>query len=212
MTSPDMNPKNFIKIQRNYDRLNSFYDLLSGKAELTILRRAITLLKEIKIEKLLDIGCGTGRALIDFRKSLQKVTLLAGIDLSFKMCRKAAHQNNCITCANGVALPFPAETFDALLFSFSLEIIPEIYISQALSECAQVLKPNGVVCVVCMAQALKRNAINNLYLWAHHKFPNVVDCRPISAIQLLDENGFAVIENATCSLWGLPVEIVLAKK
>ena len=207
-----MNPKNFIKIQRNYDRLSSFYDLLSGKAELTILRRTITFLKEIKIEKLLDIGCGTGRALIDFRKSFQKVTLLAGIDLSYKMCRKATHQNNCITCANGLALPFPAATFDALLFSFSLEIIPEIYISKALSECTQVLKPDGIICVVCIVQALKRNVIYNLYLWAHHKFPNVVDCRPIAIIQILNENGFTIIENESHNLWGLPVEIILAKK
>ena len=212
IASSNMNPNNFKQIQRNYDQLSGFYDLLSGKAELSILRRAITLLKERKIEKLLDIGCGTGRALIEYRKSFQKVTLLAGIDLSFRMCRKALQQNNRITCANGHDLPFHAASFDAIVFSFSLEIFPEDCIRKALSECIRVLKPDGVVCVVCMAKALKRNVMYGLYLWAHRKFPNVVDCRPIAVIQMLNENGFTIIENESNNLWGLPVEIVLAKK
>lgn len=207
-----MNPNNFKQIQRNYDRLSGIYDLLSGEMELSILRRAITLLKKRKIEKLLDIGCGTGRALIEYSKSFQKVSLLAGIDLSFLMCRKALYRNNRITCANGLVLPFHAAAFDAIVSNFTLEIFPDDCISKVLSDCVRVLKPDGVVCIVCMAKALKRNVMYDLYLWAYRKFPNVVDCQPISAVQLLNENGFTIIENESHNLWGLPVKIVLAKK
>jgi ubiquinone/menaquinone biosynthesis C-methylase UbiE len=207
-----MNPKNFKKIQRNYDQLSSIYDFLSGRAELAVQRRVITFLNERKIERLLDIGCGTGRPLNEYRKSIQNMSLPVGMDLSFKMCRKALLQNNKITCANGIDLPFSNTVFDAVVFSFSLEIFPEDLIRNALIESVRVLKPDGVVCIVCMAKTDKRNVISNLYLWAHQKFPNVVDCRPISTIQLLKESGFMIIKKESLGLWGLPVEIVLAKK
>ncbi len=45
-----------------------------------------------------------------------------------------------------------------------------------------------------------------------HKHSKVVDCRPISVFQLLDENRFMIIEKEIRNLFGLPVEIVLAEK
>ena len=207
-----MNPEFIIQVQQNYDRLSGFYDLLSGTAELTIIRRAINLFKARKIEKLLDIGCGTGKGLIEFRKSINNTTSLVGIDLSFKMCHKALHGNKGVANANGLDLPFNSNTFDAVIYSFSLEIIPEEFIGSALADCLRVLKPDGVVCVVCMAETPIKNGVYGLYLWVHNKFPNVVDCRPISIFQLLNQNGFKIVENEIHSLFGLPVEIVLAEK
>jgi len=212
MASRIMNANNFKQIQRNYDRLSNFYDVLSGKAELLIQRKAVAKLKERKIKKLLDIGCGTGRFLVEVRKSAKQVILPVGIDLSFGMCRKASRQKNSIACANGHTLPFNAAVFDAVTFNFSLEIFPEDCITPLLGECARVLGPDGFICVVSMAKAPGRNVMSSLYLWAHLQFPAVIDCQPISAVQLLGENGFKIIENETCRLWGLPVDIALAKK
>lgn len=207
-----MNPNYFKKVQQNYDRLSGYYDLVSGMAEFSILRRAIELLNIRKIENLLDIGCGTGKGLNEFRKLNQDATSLVGIDLSFKMCLKAAQKNKGIFNANGLDLPFKSSTFDAVVYCFSLEIIPEEFIVSALADCRRVLKPKGVVCAVCMADESNKNIVNDLYLWAHKKFPYVIDCRPISAIQLFNENEFTIVEREMHSLFGLPVEILLAEK
>jgi hypothetical protein len=50
-----------------------------------------------------------------------------------------------------------------------------------------------------------------LYEWAHERIPNYVDCRPIYAQQSLEETGFQVVEAVVQSMWGLPVEIIVAK-
>ena len=42
--------------------------------------------------------------------------------------------------------------------------------------------------------------------------PKLVDCRPIYTMKSLENAGFEVADESLMSMWGLPVEIVLAKK
>jgi ubiquinone/menaquinone biosynthesis C-methylase UbiE len=212
MVSQHKDPNYYQQVQQNYDRLSGIYDLLSGKAELLILQKAIDRLKVRKINQMLDIGCGTGKALFEYGKAFQGGTLITGIDLSLKMCQKAHQQNRRVICSNGIALPFPKGIFNAITFNFSLEISPNTEIKQLLSECDRVLLPEGLICAVHMAVPSKRNIISDLYFWAHQNFPRVVDCRQISINQLLSEMEFKVFENSSHSLWGLPVQIILARK
>ena len=51
-----------------------------------------------------------------------------------------------------------------------------------------------------------------LYEWAHEKFPRWVDCRPIDAQKALEEAGFTIKNVIQQSMYGLPVEIILAEK
>jgi len=51
-----------------------------------------------------------------------------------------------------------------------------------------------------------------LYEWAHDKLPQYVDCRPIYAQQALEQAGFEVTSAQVRPMWGLPVEILLAKE
>jgi ubiquinone/menaquinone biosynthesis C-methylase UbiE len=212
MPSREKDSKHYQHVQQNYNRLSGIYDLISGNAELKILQSAIHKLKERKIEKLLDIGCGTGKALSEYGKLFLQETWITGIDLSFEMCRKAKDQNIRVVCSNGVFLPFQKSTFDAITFNFSIEIFPEDGISQVLGECDRVLQPGGLICAVHMLLAPKKNVMSDLYLWSHKNLPNVIDCRPMVLSALLSENRFEIIENKTHFLWGLPVQIILARK
>ena len=51
-----------------------------------------------------------------------------------------------------------------------------------------------------------------LYEWLHKKFPKFIDCRPIFLRKSLNEANFQIINVVELPMWGLPVEIVLAKK
>ena len=51
-----------------------------------------------------------------------------------------------------------------------------------------------------------------LYEWLHRKWPGWLDCRPILARRAVEDVGFHIVEATELSLWGLPVEIVLATK
>jgi hypothetical protein len=39
-----------------------------------------------------------------------------------------------------------------------------------------------------------------------------VDCRPIFVPSILEENGFEIVNRHKMSMWGLPVEVIVAQK
>jgi demethylmenaquinone methyltransferase/2-methoxy-6-polyprenyl-1,4-benzoquinol methylase len=49
-----------------------------------------------------------------------------------------------------------------------------------------------------------------LYEWAHRILPKYVDCRPVFLTEILEASAFRIIESRILTMWGLPVEIVLA--
>ena len=204
--------KYFNQVKRNYDRLSGFYDLLSGRAESAIFHRAMDLLGSRLNDGLLDIGCGTGKGLVEIKNIYPNATLCFGVDLSFKMCCKASQKNLDVMNSNALDLPFKSSSFDTVTFSFSIEIIPEELIRLVLEESFRVLKPGGVVCVICMVDLPGKNLISSLYTWARNKFQKLVDCRPISIFQFLKESRFMIIHKEICSIYGLPVEIVILEK
>jgi hypothetical protein len=66
--------------------------------------------------------------------------------------------------------------------------------------------------VVAMSKKGERGLLIRLYEWAHRQFPKYVDCRPIFVRKALQEAGFEIIDVTERSMWGLPVEIVPARK
>jgi hypothetical protein len=50
-----------------------------------------------------------------------------------------------------------------------------------------------------------------LYEWAHEKLPKYIDCRPIYAQKDLEENAFNIESATETSMFGLPVDILLAR-
>jgi demethylmenaquinone methyltransferase/2-methoxy-6-polyprenyl-1,4-benzoquinol methylase len=207
-----MSSQYFAQVKRNYDRLSVFYDLLSGRAESSIFQRALDLLRSRKTKSVLDVGCGTGKGLIELRDNDLGGTLLVGVDLSFYMCQKTAQLNLKVINSNALNLPFRSSIFDALIFSFSIEIIPDELIKEVIEESFRVIEPGGIVCFIFMADKPCKNLVSALYAWAHKCCPRVVDCRPISIVNYLNEKRFMIIHREILAIYGLPVEIVLAEK
>ena len=66
-------------VQANYDRLSRVYDLLTTAGESHIRRQALAMLDTRPGERLLEIGCGTGKAMVELAKIAGCVV---GVDLS----------------------------------------------------------------------------------------------------------------------------------
>ncbi len=171
-------------------------------------------------ESVLEIGCGTGKALTELSRQAGEPRLACGLDLSPGMLKMANHNMGeaelssqaHLLCGDGAALPFAPGSFEAIFMSFTLELFDTPEIPQVLEECRRVLKPGGRLGVVAMSKPVHASPIVRLYEWFHQRFPSYVDCRPINAEYLIQAAGFIIELSSVKHMWGLPVALVLAVK
>jgi ubiquinone/menaquinone biosynthesis C-methylase UbiE len=103
-------------------------------------------------DRVLEIGCGTGRNLPYLRKAVGDTGHVYGVDLSAGMLTRARklsdrHQWRNVTLVHGDAGDYQApEPLDGVLFGFSYSTMPHHHavLLQALAQ----LRPSGRVCVM----------------------------------------------------------------
>jgi ubiquinone/menaquinone biosynthesis C-methylase UbiE len=118
----------------------------------------------------------------------------------------------CILQGDGAHLPYQSESFNAVFISFTLELFDTPEIPVVLEECRRVLVPGGRLGVICLLKTDSPGTVVRLYEWFHEKLPAYVDCRPIDADTMIQAAGFNINKQQIRSMWGLPVEIVVASK
>jgi ubiquinone/menaquinone biosynthesis C-methylase UbiE len=206
--------------QTAYDRMSGWYDLLAGGSEQRFKEQGLQMLNVQSGETVLEIGFGTGRSLLALARSAGTSGKVYGIDISPGMYRRSQSLLRKAGLADRVELkigdaaklPFPSESVDAVFISFTLELFDTPEIPIVVAECRRVLHRGGRLCVVSMTQKEKSSMMVGLYEWAHRTFPAWADCRPIQAQLFLKEAEFAILERREQSMWGLPVEILLARR
>ena len=173
-----------------------------------------------KGEIALEIGFGTGHGIVAMAQAVGEAGRVYGIDLSPRMLditRARVSKMGLLERVNlewgdAVQLPFAAAFFDAIFMSFTLELFDTPEIPKVLGECLRVLRSGGRICVVSLSKAEGLNWMGKLYEWGHKTFPKVLDCRPIFVQKALKDAGFQILEATCSSLWGLPIETVVANK
>lgn len=103
--------------------------------------------KDLKIERILDVGCGAGQELLPFLEKTK--AFCVGIDIAEELGKvtgeifreKEFSERTVFVRSKGENLPFAGESFDAVLCRVAL---PYMNNRRAIAEIAKVLKPGGV--------------------------------------------------------------------
>jgi len=204
----------------SYNRMSKGYDLLTGESEKKYKDIGLQFLGVRPGETILEIGFGTGKTLLQLARSVGESGKVYGLDISEGMIEVAGNRLRKeglfgrveLKCGDATALAFPDQSFEAVFLCFTLELFDTPEIPIVLQECYRVLRPNGRISVVAMSKKGKPNLMTRLYDWSHDKLPNYVDCRPIYAQESMEAAGLKTEEALVLLMWGLPVEMVLAKK
>ncbi len=206
--------------KRSYDRLSRWYDMLAASSEWKYTQLGLQMLVAKEGEHILEIGFGTGNALLSLAKDVGESGSITGIDISEGMLKIAQQkllkadldERVKLDCGDGANLPYEASEFDAVFMSFTLELFDTPEILQVLKGCHRLLKPEGRLAVVAMVKKERDNLAVKLYEWAHEALPNYIDCRPILLQSALENSGFGLQKITERRMWGLPLEIALATK
>lgn len=202
-----------------YYRLAPVYDLLAGAGESRLWEAGLRLLDIGDGERVLEIGCATGRALVKLARAVGGTGRVVGVDLSPAMLERARRRltqsgrGTRVELRPGDALEVRLERgyFDAAFLAFTLELFDAPDIPKLLARCWDALRAGGRICVAALDDGGK-GPLLRLYGWAHRRFPRTVDCRPIPVLRFIIEAGFKIEKSLTADVWGLPAAVVLARR
>jgi len=205
--------------RRAYDRMSAWYDLFGGFGERRCIELGLDLLGVRTGERVLEVGCGTGSALVPLARSAGKSGKVYGLDLSSGMAHRTRERLDRaslggrvpLILGDGATLPLAEDAVDAIFVSFTLELFDTSRIPLALAECRRVLNANGRMCVVSLAKRGTDSLSVRIYEWLHRALPRYVDCRPIPVGGLLREAGFRIMDVRRRSMWALPIDLVLCR-
>jgi demethylmenaquinone methyltransferase/2-methoxy-6-polyprenyl-1,4-benzoquinol methylase len=212
--------RSHAQARSSYDRLSRWYDLIEGGWENQPRRLGLDFLQLIPGERVLEIGCGTGSSLVELTCNSWGVenAWTVGLDLSVGMLAKArgrleeAGLPTILLQGDALYLPFLSAYFDAVFMAFTLELIDSPEIPVVLCEVQRVLKCGGRLGVVSISKLGGIGFMQRLSEWAHSRFPDLVDCRPIYTRHSLEEAGFSVVRYQLISHTGLGIEVVVGDR
>lgn len=144
---------------RTLDHVASIYDYLAPVMtfyqEKRLSEKAFSLLRAQGPERILDVGCGTGTFTIAIARKLarHKGSFVAGLDAAPKMIAQArkkigTFKNVSFDIGIAESLPYPDNSFDAVISTFFFHHIDFALKQRALQEIRRVLKKGGVAVIV----------------------------------------------------------------
>jgi ubiquinone/menaquinone biosynthesis C-methylase UbiE len=144
-----------------YDLMLWFFNTFTAPGKWRALQQRIIALAQFQPgEAVLDVGCGTGTLAIAARQRVDTTPKggtagrVCGIDPGPKQVARARHKARraglSIDFQVGAIeqIPFPDQSFDVVLNTLAMHVLPDDLKRRGLAEIARVLKPGGRVLIV----------------------------------------------------------------
>lgn len=201
-----------------YDRTSRWYRFVEEPFERRARTAGLDLLRVRPGERVLELGCGAGGALVALARAVGPEGRVVGLDLSQGMINQASARlrragltdRAALLVGDATSIPWPDVSFDALFMAFTLELFDTPEIPLVLAECRRVLLPGGRLAVVSLSRETPVGWPTRLYERLHDRFPATLDCRPVHPRLALEAAGFAQAQSRTIPLWSLRAEAVVA--
>lgn len=174
-------------------------------------------------ESVIEIGCGTGRLgcrLVE--EELAESAQYCGLDLSFTMASLASHRlrsrsrrSLVLRARAGADLPFADQSFDRVVSTYLLDLLPPDDAEAFLGEAHRVLRPGGLLCLAGITPGTEGLSRWTMALWSrvHRVSPTLVGgCRPIRADALLMEEDWTSVHHEVVVSFGVASEVLAAAK
>lgn len=173
-------------------------------------------LAEIEADgRVLDLGTGTAALLRRLGRRRVAFAQAIGVDSSPQMlARASALPSGCeLREADATDLPFPSDSFDVVFASYLLHLLEKEERAAVLVEARRVMRPEGRVVVVTVAEPrsrLVRLVLSPAVSLAWRRSSTLLGLRPLDPRPDLEASGFAVRRTRRV-LWGYPSTVVMAE-
>jgi ubiquinone/menaquinone biosynthesis C-methylase UbiE len=166
--------------------------------------------------RVLEVAVGTGSLFHEIVR-LNPLGSSEGMDLSEDMLKVARRKLRSekgsfeLRVASAYELPFENESFDVLVNTFMLDLLPERDYPRILGEFRRVLRPGGRLVIATMA--FGHTWYHRLWYLISKRFPSLLtNCRPVSIARHLAASGFEIQQHQFISQNSFPSEVIAAAK
>ena len=213
-------PATLEDIKKSYAKISGLYATLEGRFEKRLRDRGLELLSVREGEVVLEIGFGTGYALMEIACSVGEMGKAYGIDITPQMLEQTRKRLDKVSLMGRVELcegdarnmPYEDDMFDAVYMASTLELFDTPDIPRVLSEIKRVLRSRGRLVVASMSKKGQEDSrFLRFYEWLHHKIPRYASCRPIYVEESVGEARFHIVGSEELLLGRLvPMRIITA--
>jgi ubiquinone/menaquinone biosynthesis C-methylase UbiE len=206
------------RVIRVYTRLAPIYELWARLTEARPRLRVLELAAPRDSEAVLEVAIGTGAQLVELarRNPSGRVVGVEPADGMLAQARKRLAAAGIggqveLVRANAVELPFGDRSFDLLVNSYMLDLLPRDDIPRALAEFRRVMRAGGrlVLSNMTVAERPWHRVWDALYARGINLTAN---CRGVLAVPVLEQLGFEGMRREYISQFGFPTEIVIASR
>jgi len=204
-------------VPATYSRLAPVYEIWARLTESKARRRVLELADPGPDEDVLEVATGTGAQLVQLaRRNPHGRTI--GVEVADGMLaktrRRLAREGLAgveVLQADARELPFAEESFDLIVNSYMLDLLPRDEIPRVLAGFQRLLRPGGrlVMSNMTLGERRPHRIWDGLYA---RGIVLTANCRGVLAAPVLADLDFVGIEREYSAQLGFPTEIVIARK
>ncbi len=218
-TTERMKDRTTARLQRFYGMAHRLYDVFMFESSQEIWEAVLALLRPAPGERLLDVGCGTGRLAIALADLVGEEGKVSAVDVSPAMLRQAGRQIARTPLASRIdlrladirTLPYPDGGFDGATASLVLELLNDEGVRSALRELRRVVRPGGRVVLASLAEEMPYGRTLAFYLVLRRILSLSALGRPLILRRLASDAGFVSRISMRRSLLRLPIDILICE-